>query len=130
MSENVFKQPSTTEIKSIPIIQHKPLTPLIEPKETQCQWSGCDLLFSTPVQLTEVLKLFFDISIFFSFVAYSICSYRSNRFSYLVLPMAILYSSSSSFQIPLFIISSFTNTYTRSSISMFTFRLCKNIYSG
>jgi hypothetical protein len=40
----------------MPIIQHKHLAPLIEPNEIQCQWSGCDLLFSTPIQLTEVQK--------------------------------------------------------------------------
>jgi hypothetical protein len=33
----------------------KTLPPLIEPNEIQCQWFGCDLLFSTPTQLTEVI---------------------------------------------------------------------------
>ncbi len=58
MSEHPLlrSQQQPVEINPIPIIQQKPLTPLIEPNEIQCQWSGCDLLFSTPSQLTEVPK--------------------------------------------------------------------------
>ena len=48
------QQQQTTDVNPIPIIQHKPLTPLFEPNEIQCQWFGCDLLFSLPNQLTEV----------------------------------------------------------------------------
>ena len=40
----------------VPSTPSRILPPLIEPNETQCQWSGCDLLFSTPTQLTEVRK--------------------------------------------------------------------------
>jgi hypothetical protein len=55
MSDNLSSRPQQSmEINLIPMIQHKPLAPLIEPNEIQCQWSGCDLLFSTPIQLTEV----------------------------------------------------------------------------
>ncbi len=60
MSDNLLsrsqQQQQSMEMNPIPIIQHKPLAPLIEPNEIQCQWSGCDLLFSTPSQLTEVPK--------------------------------------------------------------------------
>ena len=56
LPETLIKSPltTTTELRPMPIIQQKPLAPLIEPNEIQCQWAGCDLLFSTPIQLTEV----------------------------------------------------------------------------
>jgi hypothetical protein len=54
MSDNLSSRPQqqqqSIEINPIPLT----LPPLIEPNEIQCQWSGCDLLFSTPIQLTEV----------------------------------------------------------------------------
>lgn len=58
MSDNLLsrsqQQQQPTQINPILIIQPKVLPPLIEPNEIQCQWSGCDLLFSNPIQLTEV----------------------------------------------------------------------------
>ncbi|CAF4918713.1 unnamed protein product [Rotaria sp. Silwood1] len=62
MSDNILThtQQQTMEMNLISIVQRSDylpsriLPPLIEPNEIQCQWSGCDLLFSTPIQLTEV----------------------------------------------------------------------------
>ena len=52
----------------VPSTPARILAPLIEPNETQCQWSGCDLLFSTPTQLTEVRKpCFLHCRLSFSF---------------------------------------------------------------
>ncbi|CAF0889151.1 unnamed protein product [Adineta ricciae] len=56
------QQQSFMEIHVMPTIQQsinptpRILAPLIEPQEIQCQWSGCDLLFSTPTQLTEHIR--------------------------------------------------------------------------
>ncbi|CAF3790778.1 unnamed protein product [Adineta steineri] len=65
MSDNLLSrsQQQSMEINLIPTIQRSDnriprttLPPLIEPNEIQCQWSGCDLLFSTPTQLTEHIR--------------------------------------------------------------------------
>ncbi|CAF1212159.1 unnamed protein product [Adineta steineri] len=65
MSDNLLSrsQQQSMEINLIPTIQRSDnriprttLPPLIEPSEIQCQWSGCDLLFSTPTQLTEHIR--------------------------------------------------------------------------
>jgi hypothetical protein len=75
MSDNLLSrsQQQTMEINLIPTVQQsnripQTLPPLIEPIEIQCQWSGCDLLFSTPIQLTEVQilsKIFLILYLFF-----------------------------------------------------------------
>ncbi|CAF3898690.1 unnamed protein product [Rotaria sp. Silwood1] len=55
-------QQQTIEMNLISTVQRSDylpsriLPPLIEPNEIQCQWSGCDLLFSTPIQLTEHIR--------------------------------------------------------------------------
>ncbi|CAF3167906.1 unnamed protein product [Rotaria socialis] len=64
MSDNILiqSQQQSMEINLISTVQRsdylppRVLAPLIEPNEIQCQWSGCDLLFSTPIQLTEHIR--------------------------------------------------------------------------
>ncbi|UJR22774.1 hypothetical protein I4U23_025806 [Adineta vaga] len=63
LSRSQQQQQLSMEINIIPTVQHsinptprKILAPLIERREIQCQWSGCDLLFSTPTQLTEHIR--------------------------------------------------------------------------
>ncbi|CAF1383742.1 unnamed protein product [Rotaria magnacalcarata] len=64
MSDNLLRQSQqqSMEINLISTVQRsdylppRVLAPLIEPNEIQCQWSGCDLLFSTPIQLTEHIR--------------------------------------------------------------------------
>ncbi|CAF1197151.1 unnamed protein product [Rotaria sordida] len=65
MSDNLLmhtQQQQSIEMNLISNVQHsnhlpsRILTPLIEPNEIQCQWLGCDLLFSTPMQLTEHIR--------------------------------------------------------------------------
>ena len=52
--------PSMETLRALlPTTPSRILAPLIEPNETQCQWSGCDLLFSTPTQLTDVREPYF-----------------------------------------------------------------------
>ncbi|CAF4043910.1 unnamed protein product, partial [Rotaria sp. Silwood2] len=61
MSDNllIHTQQQSMEVNFISTVQRSDylpsriLAPLIEPNENQCQWLGCDLLFSTPMQLTE-----------------------------------------------------------------------------
>jgi hypothetical protein len=97
----------------------------------QCQWLDCNCRFSTCAQLTDVeqiLSIIIERCIRFH-LAYSVCSYWSTKSPNMDMWMEFVYAFVSTVQVALCLVCSSENTYTRSTISMFTCQLSQDIYT-